>query len=359
MKVYLIRHGESEGNKLGINQGQRNDFPLTEKGREQARKIGKRLAKEKISAIYSSDLKRAKETAEIIGKSHGFLPLLDERLRERDFGDLETKKDILPEWKNYVRENEERGIKEEDVVPPNGESDKDHWNRIEEFLNEKLEQHSGETIVVVAHAGSNKVTLGIVGHFSKKEMYKIYQANTCLNELEYVGKLWRVNKLNDIGHLGKDAKALEIFNRVKNKASEFDFEDRWKVNKILFDELKKEGYRVKYNHVLFRWEDQKIPSDLLNLNHPEMDGHLIVVVKCHGFYQKIDLSYYSFVENVPVWDTYKDCNLSIIPLEVFEESQDEDFAEKYECSLNFAEFKDFYEGVSKLPLIMDKISSTT
>ncbi|MBU2616614.1 MAG: histidine phosphatase family protein [Nanoarchaeota archaeon] len=359
MKVYLIRHGESEGNKLGINQGQKNDFSLTEKGREQARKIGERLEKEKICAVYSSDLERAKETAEIIGKFHGFIPLLDERLRERNFGDLGNKKDMLLDWKNYVKENEKRGINEEDVVPPNGESDRDHWGRLKDFFDEKLNQHADDTIVVVAHAGSNKVTLGIVGHFSKKEMYKTYQANTGLNELEYVEGLWRVNKLNDIEHLEKDAKALEIFNRVKNRASEFDFKDRWKINKILFDELKKEGYRVKYNHVLFRWEDQKIPSDLLNLNHPEMDGHLIVVVKCQGFYQKLDLSFYSFVENVPSWDTYKDCNLSIIPLEILEESQDEDFAEKYEGSLNFAEFKDFYEGVSKLPFILDKISPIT
>ena len=89
MKLYLIRHGESIGNELGISQGQRNDLSLTEKGRDQAKRIAKKLANEKIDAIYSSDLKRANDTAEIIGKSHNILTTLDKRLRERDFGDLD------------------------------------------------------------------------------------------------------------------------------------------------------------------------------------------------------------------------------------------------------------------------------
>ena len=175
MKLYLIRHGESIGNKIGISQGQRNDFSLTEKGHDQSKRIGKRLLGEKINVVYSSDLKRAKETAEIIGKLHNIVPIFDKRLRERDFGDLENKENLLLNWKVHVKKIvEEQGLNPEEVKAPNGESDKDHWDRINNFLNEKLRQHPDDIIVVVAHAGSIKIYLGIIGHFSKEEMYKTY-----------------------------------------------------------------------------------------------------------------------------------------------------------------------------------------
>ena len=158
MKVYLIRHGESIGNKLNLNQGQKNDFSLTEKGQEQSKKIAERLAKEKIDAIYTSDLKRAKETAQIIGGCHNIVPIADKRLRERDFGDLDDKKNILKDWKAHVKKIvEEKGLNPEEVKAPNGESDKDHWDRIQDFFNEKVTQHPNDTVVVIAHACSNKV----------------------------------------------------------------------------------------------------------------------------------------------------------------------------------------------------------
>ena len=66
-KLYLVRHGQSEWNYQKKVQGQQ-DTILTEQGRIQAKKLGHRLKKENIDAIYSSDLKRAYETANIIGK---------------------------------------------------------------------------------------------------------------------------------------------------------------------------------------------------------------------------------------------------------------------------------------------------
>ena len=64
-KVILVRHGETDWNKNARFQGQ-TDVPLSETGKEQAEKVGQRLAGEKISAIYSSDLSRAFE----IGRAH-------------------------------------------------------------------------------------------------------------------------------------------------------------------------------------------------------------------------------------------------------------------------------------------------
>ena len=67
MKLIIVRHAESEANSKGISQGYKNeweDTPLSGKGEQQAKKVAQRLKSEEISLIYSSDLKRAKQTAE-------------------------------------------------------------------------------------------------------------------------------------------------------------------------------------------------------------------------------------------------------------------------------------------------------
>src|SRR3989344_106281 len=289
MKVYLIRHGESIGNVLGINQGQKNDFSLTQKGVDQSKRIAEKLATEPIDAVYSSDLKRAMETAEIMSKLHGLQPIPDKRLRERDFGDLDEK-NLLKSWKAHVNKTvEKEGLDPWEVKAPNGESDKDHWDRLQDFFNEQV---------------------------------------------------------NNINHLDKDNKALEIFTKIKNEKHNFKFNERWRINKRLFDEFKKEGYRVKYQIVSFKWEDQKIPQEILKLNHPSIDKHLIVLVKSQGVYQKVDLSDYPNQNKTGEWDSYGDSPLSIIPNEFLDESQEENFAEIYGSSLLDERFDSFYEEIS-------------
>ena len=85
MKLIIVRHGESEANAKGISQGNRDewlDTSLTEKGNKQAKAVAKRLKDEDIGVIISSDLKRAKQTAEEINKFHNVEIILDSRLRD-------------------------------------------------------------------------------------------------------------------------------------------------------------------------------------------------------------------------------------------------------------------------------------
>jgi probable phosphoglycerate mutase len=84
-KIYLIRHGESEWNILKKIQGQK-DIPLTKKGIQQAKLVGKRLMDENINKIYSSDLKRAYDTAKIIGDYIKIEPVYTKSFREINFG---------------------------------------------------------------------------------------------------------------------------------------------------------------------------------------------------------------------------------------------------------------------------------
>ena len=88
MKLFFVRHGESADNRDGVIQGWTNS-ELSELGREQAAEIAARLGAKNIDLIISSDLTRARETAEIIGAKLGREILADWRVRERFYGDLQ------------------------------------------------------------------------------------------------------------------------------------------------------------------------------------------------------------------------------------------------------------------------------
>src|SRR5918912_404825 len=90
LQLLLIRHGETTWNRQGRIQGHR-DSPLTERGLAQARAAAARLARERIDALYSSDLVRAQETAHHVAAATALRVRLDEALRERAFGMLEGK----------------------------------------------------------------------------------------------------------------------------------------------------------------------------------------------------------------------------------------------------------------------------
>ena len=88
MKVFITRHGQTEWNSLGRLQG-RKDIELNEVGKEQALITGEKIKDEKIDIIITSPLKRARETAEIINKQLNVEIIEDDRLIERDYGELE------------------------------------------------------------------------------------------------------------------------------------------------------------------------------------------------------------------------------------------------------------------------------
>jgi len=82
-ELLLVRHGETDWNAAGRLQGH-TDRPLSDHGREQARRLADELAGEDLEAIYASDLARARETAEIVGERLQLPVVLDPDLREKD-----------------------------------------------------------------------------------------------------------------------------------------------------------------------------------------------------------------------------------------------------------------------------------
>ena len=140
--LLLVRHGETDWNADGRLQGQ-TDRPLSHFGRRQARQLGEQLKDdelegEKLEAIYSSDLARARETAEIVGELLGVPVVLDADLREKDWGTWEGLTSV-----------------ERDRVEFVGESTEAHQERILRALRRISERHPGDgRVLVVTHGGS-------------------------------------------------------------------------------------------------------------------------------------------------------------------------------------------------------------
>ncbi|ANY68887.1 phosphoglycerate kinase [Paenibacillus sp. BIHB 4019] len=132
MIIGLVRHGNTDWNKLGKIQGQ-TDIPLNERGVAQAVALANRLSEDQKlwDAVISSDLQRARETARIVADKLG-IPLLapDERLRERFYGDIEgtTEQERIARWGEQWRQAEV-GQESDETVRGRGRSFVEEWRR--------------------------------------------------------------------------------------------------------------------------------------------------------------------------------------------------------------------------------------
>jgi probable phosphoglycerate mutase len=147
--LLLTRHGETDWNAQRRWQGH-SDPPLNERGREQARELAATL--DGVDVIYASDLARARETAEILGRRLGLAVRLDPRLRERSFGAWEGK--TWDELEERFAEALDRWRAGETHGPDDAEPYQDFSRRVESFLEDILARHPGEMVLVVGHGGS-------------------------------------------------------------------------------------------------------------------------------------------------------------------------------------------------------------
>lgn len=165
--IYLIRHGQTDWNLLGKMQGQTN-IPLNENGVAQAHALAPLVRDKKITNIVSSDLIRAKQTAEIINTYLNVPLMFDKRLREIGYGDIEglIKKDISPEmWEAFNQTPEKI----------NAESFAKIYARVHSFFNE-LDRR--QNTLIVTHGGAIRMMLYLMKHpetFDLEEYQKSYQ----------------------------------------------------------------------------------------------------------------------------------------------------------------------------------------
>lgn len=155
--LWLVRHGESTWNTLGLAQGHHDGAELTARGAEQAAEVAERFRGLAVSAIYSSDLRRALQTATAFSKVLGLPVIKDARLRERSLGVLEGTPlaAVTPDQTGL-----DGGlVADADASPDGGESVRDLYQRAAGFCADLAAQAASRAgdVVVVAHGGTLRV----------------------------------------------------------------------------------------------------------------------------------------------------------------------------------------------------------
>jgi probable phosphoglycerate mutase len=198
-QLIIVRHGQTEWNLKLIRQGHL-DSPLTEKGVIQAKALAERLSRETFSALYSSDLGRAVQTAQTIADATGRRIVTDPRLRERHLGIFQgfTGDELKEKYPEEYRLHRTIGPS---YVIPGGESVEQQVVRNVAYLREIAEKHLGETVVVVTHGG---VLSGFFRHALSIPLAaprRFEFMNASLNVFAYEAGNWMLRTWGDVSHL--------------------------------------------------------------------------------------------------------------------------------------------------------------
>lgn len=168
-RIFLFRHGETSDNRDRVFSGIR-DVDLTEEGVKEAEGIAEELKNEKITKAYHSGQLRSKNTLNIILRYHpDIIPVLDERIRERDYGDLtgQNKESVAKENPNEYP----LWHRSYDTPPPNGESLKDVEERVVSFLDEVIPTFANDDVILIsAHGNSIRPMRKFFEGLSNEEM---------------------------------------------------------------------------------------------------------------------------------------------------------------------------------------------
>lgn len=201
--VYLVRHAEAEGNVYRRCHGQ-YDSLLTPRAYLQLPHVAKRFEKLGLSAVYASDLFRARTTAGAIAKACG-LPLQTlPVLREINMGDWEdlTWAELPLQWPEAFAEWHDRPWS---AVPPNGESILQAGERMLSGVRALAKKHEGEQIAVVTHGSAIRGALCLAHGLAPEQLAEIgWGDNTCVCKLEIEGGAVRVVYENDASHLPEE-----------------------------------------------------------------------------------------------------------------------------------------------------------
>lgn len=194
-ELFWIRHGETKWNQLARYQGHQ-DIPLSPTGKKQAERVAEYLKKYPFTAIYSSDLKRARQTAEVIAEKHGLIVKSFPELRERQCGEwegltIDQVKQQYADWEYVSQKGGKYGIEK------TSHAAKRFLNKCEELA----QKHVGEMIAIVAHGMCMNASLEMID----KEKYgpgKTRIQNTGICHLIYDKyKGFKILSFNDTSHL--------------------------------------------------------------------------------------------------------------------------------------------------------------
>ena len=200
MKIYLIRHGQTDWNRDGKIQG-RHDVSLNETGSKQAELLAMGMDKRPVVQIFSSRQKRALETAQAVGRRQHVAVTVIDGLEEVEFGEWEGKT-----WDEISREYPEEFkvwcTEPAEIVPPGGESRPQIYRRIGNALKEILRRSRGD-IAIVSHGAALAYMVSIMLEKELGDHDEIIVKNASISTVEYdreTGK-FHMAEANDVSHL--------------------------------------------------------------------------------------------------------------------------------------------------------------
>ncbi len=197
--MLLVRHGQSTWNREHRIQGQL-DPPLSDEGRRQAELLGRRLAGRRLAGFYSSDLKRAFETSQVIGAETVLAAEATPGLREIYLGEWEGLRteelaERFPEaWAKWTEEPDW------DVVP-GGEGAEHFEARVAAALDSIFERHTHGDVLVVTHGGVIQVALHRVAGRPSRGLFPFKIQNASLSVIERRDGRLIIGGVNDTSHL--------------------------------------------------------------------------------------------------------------------------------------------------------------
>lgn len=208
MQLYFVRHGQSHVNLKEWNNGN-TDEGLTELGERQARALAEWLPQEieNVDVLYSSTMRRARETAAFVGNAYGIAIQYDDRLREVGNNRLDHTpwpNDSLPaQYADYWAS--ERPFAPVTPVVEGGETLMHFRTRVGLFIEETVQRHADEVVIAVCHGGVIETVFDHVFNVGAFRHSEVWDSNTGLSFFEYVNhprrESWRLHYHNRIEHL--------------------------------------------------------------------------------------------------------------------------------------------------------------
>lgn len=175
MKLYVVRHCSTEYSEKEIYCGA-TDAPISPRGREEAKRLAEQTKEYELDAVFCSPLERARETAAAIVGGRDIPVIYDDRLKERNFGDLEG---------TSVGRQDGKVCRYSFAVKyPSGESNLQVAARIYPFLDELREKYAEKRVLLVSHGSACRIIRTYFRNMTDEEFYSYSHRNGAIEEYE-------------------------------------------------------------------------------------------------------------------------------------------------------------------------------
>lgn len=198
LRLILVRHGQTACNTGDIWHGW-DDCSLTEIGLQQAEAVAARLASEPVAAVYSSDTRRAWQTASAIAARHSLNPIPEDRLRERNAGEYEgvAVTDIVARYPTLW---EERAADYWGWRPPAGESLQEVLERALGVIEKLKREYDGRTAVAVSHMATTRTLISYLAGIPMERTFDLEFPSTGVSIFR-IGDTVEAEAINDGAHV--------------------------------------------------------------------------------------------------------------------------------------------------------------